>query len=1093
MRPRRSLWLGLLAAGVVVAAFFWLAPPQLGGNTIFSATVGTSMEPLFHKGDLALVRPASSYNVGDIVLYESPVLHRPVLHRILVIQGGHYYFKGDNNDFVDPGYVTRDELLGKLWIHLPKVGVGLSFIGKPAHAGALGGLAVLVLLLGGSRAEGRRRRRRRATPGWSPPVVKIRAFPKLRRPRRTFENIAAGIGLTLGLLALLVGFTAPVAHMEPLTGAYDQTGSFTYSSTLAHPDAAYPDGIVRTGQPVFLTDFETLDVAFAYRFASTLSHRVTGTIGLKAVLSSESPRWSHSYVLHAPTSFRGDVAHASGTLDLHTLRALTHQLAIDTGTTGTAYAVTLLPTIRVRGTVAGTRIAKTFAPTLPFDFSDAVLALNVSSPATLPGATYDPPSTATTNETALEPVLAGSIPARAPNSITILKPRIAVSVLRGLGLGLTGLTLLALCTKPLRRKRETWSHEKRIAFRFGCVIVDVVSLESAVASTGVPTALPDFASLASFARYLERPILHDVTDGTYATEDSGRLYVFRRGDRGTPASPPATALELAPRVKASATRPRPARRRRTIVGIVSILFAGAIAAGLVTSFTAANTVPLSRAGVSKWPVNVNQVASSYCSSIVLTKQVIATSSTVTGTSGNDLVLGQNASGSQSLNGGSGDDCIIAGGTAGTINNFDGGAGTDICIGAPRATNNFVNCEYNGTLPASQAVTFSDWEGVSGTTLASIPTGTPATAISGLDAMETPINRGDNLGSRLQALVTAPTTGSYTFWIASDDNGRLYVSTNSDAANRKLVASVDSYTSSEAWDTFPSQQSAAVSLVAGQNYYVEAWSKEGGGDDNLSVAWSGPGITRQVISGSYLSAPSTGCSAWCPTDSATPYHALLQSFIPYCADVNGASQTVGTGVIDYPCSSSSSNQLWTLASNGSLQVYGSPKCMAPKNASLTAGTAVVISTCDASTSQTWAFTASTGQLTVGGLCLEVTGANTGAGAPLGLNTCDGQPEQYWSFVAGPAYTPDPPSILVAKKATVSGTSCADCTVKVSKSTGAVGATGPASTLVGTVTATATGTFTFAPGGALAVGNVITATSTTPLAVASAAAPNVATTS
>ncbi|HEY1479204.1 MAG TPA: ricin-type beta-trefoil lectin domain protein, partial [Gaiellales bacterium] len=617
-----------------------------------------------------------------------------------------------------------------------------------------------------------------------------------------------------------------------------------------------------------------------------------------------------------------------------------------------------------------------------------------------------------------------------------------------------------------------------------------VSLDSAVASTGEPTALPDFAALASFARYLERPILHDVSDGTYATEDNGRLYVFRRGGERAAAAVSPSTLELAPRSTASRTAPRPARRRRMIATVVTLLFAATVAFGLLTSFTATNTVPLSRAGVSKWPVTVPEIASTYCSSLGLTNKVIATSATVTGTAANDLVLGRNATGTQALNGGSGNDCIIGGGTSGTVNNFDGGAGTDICIGAPRATNNFTNCEYSGTLPADQAVSFSDWEGVSGTTLASIVTGTPATAISGLDAMETPVNRGDNLGSRIQALVTAPTTGAYTFYIASDDNGRLYLSSNDDAANRKIIASVDSYTASEAWDTSPSQKSASINLVAGQAYYIEAWAKEGGGDDNLAVAWSGPGIARQVLSGSYLSAADTGCSGWCPTDSATPYHALLQTFSGQCADVNGASQTVGTSVIQYGCGSGV-NQMWTLASNGSLQVYGSPKCMAPKGASLTADTAVVISACDASASQTWTFTAATGALKAGGLCLEVPGANTAAGTVLAIDTCDGSAEQYWSFATGSSYTPDAPVIATATRATVSGTTCADCTVKISRSSGAVGASGPATTLLGTVTATATGAFTFAPAGALAVGNVITAAAATPLAVSSAAAANVAT--
>ena len=111
--------------------------------------------------------------------------------------------------------------------------------------------------------------------------------------------------------------------MIPAPGAYNQTGSFSYSSTLDRPDAAYPDGTVTTGQPVFLTDFKTLDVGFAYRFASQLRHHVTGTIGLQAILSSTSSSWTRTYVLQRPVSFRGDVARVSGTVDLHKIRALT--------------------------------------------------------------------------------------------------------------------------------------------------------------------------------------------------------------------------------------------------------------------------------------------------------------------------------------------------------------------------------------------------------------------------------------------------------------------------------------------------------------------------------------------------------------------------------------------------------------------------------------------------------------------------------------------------------------------------------------------------------------------------------------------------
>ena len=1091
MRPRRPLWLALLAAGVVVAVFIWVAPPQLGGSTTYSATVGTSMQPMFYKGDLALVRPASSYKVGDIALYESPVLHRPVLHRIIVIQGAHYYFKGDNNDFVDPGYATRGEILGKLWLHVPKVGKGLSWIGKPAHAGGLAGLAVLVLVLGGSTTATRRRRRgRRGSPDWKPPAMNVPSFPKLRRPRRTAENIAAGIALTVGVLALVIGFSTPLAHMVPSQGAYNQTGTFSYSSTLDRPEAAYPDGKVTSGQPVFLTAFKTLDVGFGYRFVSQLRHHVSGTIGLEAVLSSTSSSWNRRYVLEKPMQFRGDVAHVTGTVDLYALRSLIQQIAIDTGNPGETYAWTLEPTVRVHGRVDGKQISKTFAPTLPFTFSAAVLALNAPAPATAPGASYDPPTLADTNATALQPVAAGSLLVRAPNTVSLVKLTVAVSVLRGLGLALVGLTLLGLCTKPLRKKREHWSHEKRVAFRFGCVIVDVVSLDSAVASTGIPTTLPDFASLASFARYLERPILHDTLNDAYAVEDSGRLYVFHlpRGRESVPA--PSPSVERVPQLEASATRPRPARRRHTIVGLIGALFAAAIAFGLVTSFTAANTVPLSRASVTRSTLTPSQLAPSYCASLALTKLVVATTSTVTGTTGNDLVLGRGALGSQALNGGSGDDCIVAGGsTSSTSNTIDGGPGTDICIGAPGTTMTFTNCEYTGTPSTGRAVSFSSWQGFSGTALTDIQSYTAATSTSTLDSMETPVNRGDNLGSRIQAYLTVPASGSYTFWMASDDNGRLYLSTDADPANRVAIASVASYTASEAWDTFPSQQSSPIALVAGQRYYIEAWAKEAGGGDNLSVAWSGPTISRQVISGDYLSATSAGCSGWCPGDGAKPYRAQLTSFVSKCADVLNVLTADGSPVGDYPCGAGATNQAWTLASNGALQVYNSPKCLMPKGASITAGTAVVISTCNASASQTWTYSTSTGILKVGALCLGVSGANTGDGAALAIDTCDGSPEQEWAFAAGATYTPDPPALASVSTTSVTGTTCADCTVKVYKSTGGVGAAGPGSTLIGTVTAAATGAFTYLPSGALAVNNIVTASATSPLAVTSAYAPNV----
>jgi len=111
---------------------------------------------------------------------------------------------------------------------------------------------------------------------------------------------------------------------------------------------------------------------------------------------------------------------------------------------------------------------------------------------------------------------------------------------------------------------------------------------------------------------------------------------------------------------------------------------------------------------------------------------------------------------------------------------------------------------------------------------------------------------DHYGARVRALLKAPATGSYTFWIASDDSSLLYLSkTSSSPASKVRIASVNGWTDPRTWTTYASQKSAPIALTAGQYYYMEALMKEGEGGDHLAVAWQGPGIPQQVIPTSAL--------------------------------------------------------------------------------------------------------------------------------------------------------------------------------------------------------------------------------------------------
>jgi PA14 domain/Bacterial TSP3 repeat len=113
------------------------------------------------------------------------------------------------------------------------------------------------------------------------------------------------------------------------------------------------------------------------------------------------------------------------------------------------------------------------------------------------------------------------------------------------------------------------------------------------------------------------------------------------------------------------------------------------------------------------------------------------------------------------------------------------------------------------------------------------------------------NVGDNYGLRLSGRVIAPVSGSYCFWIASDGQCRLYLSTDSTASKRRLVASVNTGSGVEQWDQDSSQKSVAIDLVAGQEYYLEALMKESTGVDHLALAWDYPGQARQIIPGAQL--------------------------------------------------------------------------------------------------------------------------------------------------------------------------------------------------------------------------------------------------
>jgi signal peptidase I len=524
MRPRRSRKLLSGALGLIVLALVWyyLAPLPLGGSTSYVVTHGISMEPHFHTGDLAVVRSQGSYHVGEIVAYHSDILHRTVLHRIIARDGSRYVFKGDNNDFIDPEHPAASQLIGALWVHIPRVGGVLQSIRSPALIGVL--LAVGVALLSGVAFTGQRRRRRAQRRGGEG------AGRSAPQPVRLGEG-AAGAVLALGLLALipfcvlaLLAFTrAPTASL-PVTSPYKQSGTLSYSADAA-PGPVYPDGRAATGEPLFTRLIREVEYRYAYNFRASAAHSLRGKAQLYATVTAPSG-WRTTLALGRPSYFHQDHTLITGTLDLASLSETISRVQSMTSVRNDSYIVSIAPDVSVSGSLDGQQLHAAFAPAIQFPMTEyeiepagaATKTTALSTPSGQQGSSSTNPLAAS--------VSASVQGTRAQTRMVSFGPlRSTVDTARAIALGGIALVLCALAVAaPIVRRRTPRDPFAAARARYDYLIVPV---ERVWPLPGVPVIdLGDIDALARIAEHYERSILHETHNGAEAfwvTDESGQF------------------------------------------------------------------------------------------------------------------------------------------------------------------------------------------------------------------------------------------------------------------------------------------------------------------------------------------------------------------------------------------------------------------------------------------------------------------------------------------------------------------------------------------------------------------------------------------
>ncbi len=128
----------------------------------------------------------------------------------------------------------------------------------------------------------------------------------------------------------------------------------------------------------------------------------------------------------------------------------------------------------------------------------------------------------------------------------------------------------------------------------------------------------------------------------------------------------------------------------------------------------------------------------------------------------------------------------------------------------------------------------------------------------LQDFNAPENFADRYGQRIRGFIVPPQTGNYTFWISSNNEGALFLSADESPANKRKIASVPDTRwihPPRQWDRYSEQQAAAIRLVSGRRYYIEAIMKDGSGRDHLTVQWQLPdGTVESPIPNARLRQP-----------------------------------------------------------------------------------------------------------------------------------------------------------------------------------------------------------------------------------------------
>jgi signal peptidase I len=536
-----GFWIAMLAA-----IWIALAPVQAGGQATYVIVAGQSMEPNFHYGDLVIVHKDTHYQVGDVVAYKNADLDRYVIHRIIDERRGRYRLKGDNNSWIDQYEPSSQEVLGKLWVHLPRFGTYMQKMREPIYmalfAGFIGSLVAGTLFASKQREkkimeENSKKtelniRKWVTTLGQKIGLQKIKEKFIGKRPgdpetsptkwepgqqstqrKNMIETFffALAVVAFLSLMLGILSFTRPATQTTSDDVNYQHLGFFSYSAEA--PAGVYDTNSIRSGEPIFpaLTCF--INVTFNYSLAAAPLENIGGTYQLTAVLSHPQSGWQRTLPLQEQSPFSGSTFNTQAALNLCEVVKLIESVEGITGVHAGTYWLSINPNVHLTGLVAGRALDTSFQPKLAFQY-DRTQFFMVDQ-----GDGDNPLTSGETGVLHEEKSI--------PNTLSLFGAELNVPMLRtiaviGLALSLSGLLILGFQLEYVSRNdRETF-----VRMKYDPLVIDVD--ETGLSQNATHIEVSSIDDLAKLAEKHNAMILHKagMDADQYLVHMDGLSYIY---------------------------------------------------------------------------------------------------------------------------------------------------------------------------------------------------------------------------------------------------------------------------------------------------------------------------------------------------------------------------------------------------------------------------------------------------------------------------------------------------------------------------------------------------------------------------------------